>query len=32
MKSEDIKMMIKEADLNGDKKIDWEEFRKYSGY
>lgn len=32
MESEDIKELLKEADIDGDKKLSWEEFRKHSGY
>lgn len=32
MDKAEINQMIKEADLNGDKLLSWDEFRKYSGY
>lgn len=32
MDKEEINQMIKEADLNGDKMLSWEEFKNYSGY
>ena len=32
MDKAEIVEMIKEADINGDKMLNWEEFKKYSGY